>query len=158
MNKSPMTEIGAQYLRDELQQRKTDSRPRITAAIAEARAHGDLRENAEYHAAREEQGLNEARIADIERKLASAEIIDVTKIDTDGRVVFGATVELCNAATAEEVAYKIVGEDEANIKAAMVSVNSPVARALIGKSEGDCVVVQAPGGEIEYEILGIRYE
>ena len=158
MNKSPMTEIGAQRLRDELQKRKTDDRPRITEAIAEARAHGDLRENAEYHAAREEQGFNEARIADIERKLARAEIIDVTKIDTDGRVVFGATVELCNAVTAEEVAYKIVGEDEADIKAAMVSVNSPVARALIGKSEGDCVVVQAPGGEIEYEILGIRYE
>lgn len=158
MNKSPMTEIGAQRLREELQKRKTDDRPRITAAIAEARAHGDLRENAEYHAAREEQSFNEARISDIEHKLASAEIIDVTKIDTGGRVVFGATVELCNTVTDEDVAYKIVGEDEADIKAAMVSVNSPVARALIGKSEGDCVVVQAPGGEIEYEILGIRYE
>ncbi len=158
MNKSPMTAIGAQRLREELQKRKTDDRPRITAAIAEARAHGDLRENAEYNAAREQQGFNEGRIADIERKLASAEIIDVTKIDTDGRIVFGATVELCNADTGADVQYKIVGEDEADIKAAMVSINSPIARALIGKSEGDRAVVEAPGGEVEYEILGVRYE
>ena len=158
MNKSPMTESGAQSLREELQKRKSDDRPRIVAAIAEARAHGDLKENAEYNAAREQQGFNEGRIADIERKLATAEIIDVTKIAADGRVVFGATVELCNVNSSEEVQYKIVGEDEADIKAAMVSINSPIARALIGKTEGDFTVVDAPGGDTEYEILGIRYE
>ena len=130
----------------------------ISERIAEARALGDLKENAEYHAAREQQSFNEGRIADIESKLSNAEIIDVTKIDAGGRVVFGATVELCNVATDEEVEYRIVGEDEADIKAGMVSVNSPVARALIGKSEGDAAVVNAPGGEIEYEILAVRYE
>jgi transcription elongation factor GreA len=158
MNKSPMTSNGAQRLREELHRRKTEDRPRITAAIAEARAHGDLKENAEYHAAREQQSFNEGRINDIEHKLSHAEIIDVTKIDAAGKVIFGATVELSNTATDEEVEYKIVGEDEADIKAAMVSINSPVARALIGKSQGDCAVVQAPAGEIEYEILAVRYE
>ena len=158
MNKSPMTTNGAQCLREELQRRKIEDRPRISAAIAEARAHGDLRENAEYHAAREQQSFNEGRISDIEGKLSNAEIIDVTKIDAAGKVIFGTTVELCNTATNEEVVYKIVGEDEADIKASMVSINSPVARALIGKAEGDCTVVQAPGGEIEYEIRAVRYE
>jgi transcription elongation factor GreA len=158
MSKTPMTARGAQRLREELQRRKTEDRPRITAAIAEARAHGDLKENAEYHAAREQQSFNEGRIADIEAKLSHAEIIDATKIDAGGKVIFGATVELCNVTTDEEVVYRIVGEDEADIKDGLVSVNSPVARALIGKSEGDGVVVRAPGGDIEYEILAVRYE
>ncbi|MCP5201639.1 MAG: transcription elongation factor GreA [Gammaproteobacteria bacterium] len=158
MNKTPMTARGAQRLREELQRRKTEDRPRITAAIAEARAHGDLKENAEYHAAREQQSFNEGRIADIEGKLSNAEIIDVTKIDAGGKIIFGATVELCNVASDDEVEYRIVGEDEADIKAGLVSVNSPVARALIGKSAGDTAVVNAPGGEIEYEILAVRYE
>ena len=158
MIRSPMTTGGHKRLRDELQKRKTDDRPRIVAAIAEARAHGDLKENAEYHAAREQQGFNEARINDIESKLSNAEIIDVTKIEANERVVFGATVGLLNTGTGDETGYQIVGEDEANIKEGMVSVNSPLARALIGKSQGDYAVVQAPGGEIEYEILEIRYE
>ncbi|MGR9089025.1 MAG: transcription elongation factor GreA [Gammaproteobacteria bacterium] len=157
MNKSPMTQTGAQALRDELHRLKTVDRPRITAAIAEARAHGDLKENAEYHAAREQQSFAEGRIRDIDGKLSNAEIIDVTKVDAGGKVIFGATVELLNLATEAEVTYKIVGEDEANIKAGMVSVGSPVARALIGKEAGDEVAVQAPGGEIEYEIIDVRY-
>ena len=158
MSKTPMTALGAQRLREELQRRKSEDRPRITQAIAEARAHGDLKENAEYHAAREQQSFNEGRIADIEGKLAHAEVIDVTKIDARGKVVFGATVELCNVASDEEVAYKIVGEDEADIKARLISVNSPIARALIGKTTGDSVLVKAPGGDIAYDILGVRYE
>lgn len=157
MNKSPMTETGAQALRDELHQLKTVDRPRITAAIAEARAHGDLKENAEYHAAREQQSFAEGRIRDIEGKLSNAEIIDVKKVDAGGKVIFGATVDLLNLETEAEVTYKIVGEDEANIKAGMVSVGSPVARALIGKQAGDEVAVQAPGGEIVYEIIDVRY-
>jgi len=152
-----MTETGAQALRDELHHLKTVERPRITAAIAEARAHGDLKENAEYHAAREQQSFAEGRIRDIEGKLSNAEIIDVTKVDAGGKVIFGATVDLLNLETEAEVTYKIVGEDEANIKAGMVSVGSPIARALIGKKAGDEVVVQAPGGEIEYEIVDVRY-
>ena len=157
MNKTPMTAQGALRLREELQRRKSADRPRITAAIAEARAHGDLKENAEYHAAREQQSFNEGRIADIEGKLSNAEIIDVTKLNAQGKVVFGATVELCNIETDENVTWKIVGEDEAEVKARMISVNSPIARALIGKSAGDAVVVKAPSGDIEYEILGVRY-
>ena len=157
MNKTPMTAQGALRLREELQRRKSEDRPRITTAIAEARAHGDLKENAEYHAAREQQSFNEGRIADIEGKLSSAEIIDVTKLNAQGKVVFGATVELCNVASDEEVTWKIVGEDEADVKARMISINSPIARALIGKREGDSVVVKAPSGDIEYEILGVRY-
>lgn len=158
MSKTPMTLQGALRLREELQRRKTEDRPRITTAIAEARAHGDLKENAEYHAAREQQSFNEGRIADIEGKLSNAEIIDVTKVAAGGKVIFGATVEILNVGSGDEVTYKIVGEDEADIKSGMVSVNSPVARALIGKAEGDSVVVRAPGGEIEYEILAVRYE
>ena len=157
MASTPMTAQGAQRLRVELQRRKSEDRPRITAAIAEARAHGDLKENAEYHAAREQQSFNEGRIADIEGKLSNAEIIDVTKLNAQGRVVFGATVELCNVETEETVTWKIVGEDEADVRARMISVNSPIARAMIGKSEGDAVVVKAPSGDIEYEILGVRY-
>ncbi|MDP6182333.1 MAG: transcription elongation factor GreA [Gammaproteobacteria bacterium] len=157
MSKTPMTLTGAERLREELQKLKTVDRPRITAAIAEARAHGDLKENAEYHAAREQQSFAEGRVSEIEAKLSNAEIIDVTKVDADGKVVFGATVELLNLATEEQVGYKIVGEDEADIKAGMVSVGSPVARALIGKRTGDEAHVQAPGGAIEYEILDVRY-
>ena len=157
MATTPMTAQGALRLREELQRRKSEDRPRITTAIAEARAHGDLKENAEYHAAREQQSFNEGRIADIEGKLSNAEIIDVTKLNAQGRVVFGATVELCNVETEEKVTWKIVGEDEADVRARMISVNSPIARALIGKNEGDAVVVKAPSGEIECEILGVRY-
>lgn len=157
MNKTPMTAQGALRLREELQRRKSADRPRITTAIAEARAHGDLKENAEYHAAREQQSFNEGRINDIEGKLSNAEIIDVTKLNAQGKVVFGATVELCNVETEEQVTWKIVGEDEAEVKARMISVGSPIARALIGKSEGDTVVVKAPSGDIEYEILSVQY-
>lgn len=157
MSKSPMTLVGAQRLREELHRLKTVDRPRITAAIAEARAHGDLKENAEYHAAREQQSFAEGRILEVDGKLSNAEIIDVTKVDAKGKVIFGATVDLLNLKNEQEVSYKIVGEDEANIKLGMVSVGSPVARALIGKSAGDEVGVRAPGGDIEYEILDVRY-
>ena len=157
MQKSPMTAEGAQKLREELQRLKFTERPRITNAIAEARALGDLKENAEYHAAREQQSFTEGRIAEIESKLATAEIIDVTKVNPQGRVVFGATVELMNLGTDEEVKYRIVGENEADIKAGLVSINSPVARALIGKREGDTVSVQVPSGAVEYEVLAVLY-
>jgi len=157
MDKAPMTLAGAEALREELHRLKTIDRPRISAAIAEARAHGDLKENAEYHAAREQQSFAEGRIQDIDGKLSNAQIIDVTKMDAQGKVIFGATVDLLNLNTEEEVTYKIVGEDEADIKAGMVSFGSPVARALIGKHSGDAVNVQAPGGDIEYEILDVRY-
>ena len=157
MNKTPMTILGAEALREELKHRKTVERSRITNDIAEARAHGDLKENAEYHAAREQQSFNEGRIADIESKLSSSEIIDITKIPVSGRVIFGATVKLVNAENGEEVTYRIVGEDEADIKSGLVSVTSPVARALIGKNAGDFVVVVAPKGETEYEILAVEY-
>jgi transcription elongation factor GreA len=152
-----MTAQGAQRLRDELHRLKTVERPRITNAIAEARALGDLKENAEYHAAREQQSFTEGRIADIEGKLGSAEIIDVTAVNAQGRVVFGATVQLLNLSNDSEVTYRIVGEDEADIKAGLVSINSPVARGLIGKREGDTVVVQVPSGAVEYEILAVLY-
>ncbi len=158
MNKTPMTISGAKALKDELKHRKTVERSRITNDIAEARAHGDLKENAEYHAAREQQSFNEGRIADIESKLSNSEIIDVTKISANGRVVFGSTVRLANAEDGREVSYKIVGEDEANIKLGLVSVASPIARALIGKNAGDFVVVVAPKGETEYEILAVEYK
>ncbi len=157
MNKSPMTELGARRLREELHRLKTVDRPRITNAIAEARALGDLKENAEYHAAREQQSFAEGRIADIEGKLGNAEIIDVTKVNAHGRVVFGATVTLLNIGSGDEVTYRIVGEDEADIKIGLVSINSPVARGLIGKQAGDEVAVQVPGGVVEYEILAIKY-
>jgi transcription elongation factor GreA len=157
MNKSPMTELGAQRLREELHRLKFVDRPRITTAIAEARALGDLKENAEYHAAREQQSFAEGRIIDIEGKLSNAEIIDVTKVNANGRVVFGATVQLLNLSTDEEVTYRIVGEDEADIKAGLVSINSPVARGLIGKQAGDEVTVQIPSGVAEYEVLAVKY-
>jgi len=158
MNKTPMTATGAQKLREELKRLKTEIRPRIIQALAEARAHGDLSENAEYHAAREQQGFTEGRIAQIEGKLAVAEIIDVRVVEANGKVVFGATVEIANIETGEEVIYQIVGEDEADIDAGLVSIRSPIARALINKQEGETVIVEAPGGRIEYEILAIRYE
>lgn len=157
MTKSPMTTRGAEKLREELQRLKQEARPRIIKAIAEARAHGDLRENAEYHAAREQQSFAEGRIAEIEHKLSHAQVIDVTKLNAGGRVVFGATVELVNVNTDAEVRYQIVGDDEADIKQGLVSVNSPIARALIGKLEGDEVEVQTPAGTQEYELLVVRY-
>jgi transcription elongation factor GreA len=157
MNKSPITAQGAQKLRDELHELKTVKRPQIIQAIAEARAHGDLKENAEYHAAREQQSFIEGRIVEIDSKLANAEIIEVTKINAGGKIVFGATVDLMNVDTEEEVTYQIVGEDEADIKANLISISSPIARALIGKKEGDIAVVNAPSGKKEYEVLDIKY-
>lgn len=158
MNRVPITVEGAEKLREELRQLKQQERPRVINAIAEAREHGDLKENAEYHAAREEQGFIEARIADIEGKLANAQIIDVREIDGGGRVVFGATVDLLDLGEDKEVSYRIVGEDEADIKQGLVSVNSPIARALIGKEADQEVTVETPGGQREYEILEVRYE
>lgn len=157
MNKHPMTKEGADQLQEELKKLKTVERPKITTAIAEAREHGDLKENAEYHAAREEQGLMEARIAQIEGILSHSQIIDVTKLNPGGKVVFGSTVTLLNLQTDEEVSYKIVGHEEAEIKENKISVNSPIARALIGKEEGDETVVEAPSGNIEYEIVEVQY-
>ncbi|MFO1436569.1 MAG: transcription elongation factor GreA [Gammaproteobacteria bacterium] len=158
MMKTPMTVLGAQKLREELQQLKTVERPRVIQAIAEARAHGDLSENAEYHAAREQQGFIEGRISEIEGKLATAEIIDVKSLDAGGKVVFGATVDIENCASGDSVTYRIVGEDEADIQAGLISVKSPIARALINKEVGDVALVDAPGGRIEYEITDVRYE
>jgi len=157
MTKSPMTTRGAEKLREELHELKTVARPKVIQDIAEARALGDLKENAEYHAAREQQSFIEGRIAEIEGKLSSAEIIDITKLNAGGKVVFGATLDLMNVDTEEEVTYQIVGDDEADIKANLISISSPIARALIGKDEGDIAVVQAPGGKKEYEILEVRY-
>jgi transcription elongation factor GreA len=159
MNKPfPLTKRGAEKLREELQQLKTVDRPRIIAAIAEARAHGDLKENAEYHAAREQQSFAEGRIKEIEGKLSHAHIIDVSELEAHGKVVFGATVLLAEEETGDEVTYQIVGEDEADIKAGLVSVGSPIARALIGKEEGDIATVIAPGGEKSFEIVEVRYD
>lgn len=157
MKKFPMTLLGEKTLREELNRLKSVDRPRVIEAIADARAHGDLKENAEYHAAKEQQSFLEGRIAEIEGKLANAQIIDVTKLPQNGRVVFGTTVVLLNMATDEEVRYKIVGDDEADIKQNMISVNSPIARAIIAKSEGDIVIVVTPSGEIEYEISRVQY-
>lgn len=157
MNKVPMTPAGAEKLTAELERLTREERPRITAAIAEARAHGDLKENAEYHAAKEQQGLVEARIRDIEQKLSNAQVIDVTKLPHNGKVVFGTTVVLINCETEVETTYQIVGEDEADIKAEKISVTSPIARAIIGKEEGDVVEVKAPQGIIEYEISKVKY-
>jgi transcription elongation factor GreA len=157
MNKVPLTARGAEQLRDELNELKTEARPRVISAIAEARAHGDLKENAEYHAAREQQGFIEARIRDIEHKLAHAQVIDVTTLGAGGKVVFGATVDLLDEESGAEVRYQIVGEDEADIKAGRVSITSPIARALIGKEEGDAVELRTPGGDKSYEILAVEY-
>jgi transcription elongation factor GreA len=157
MIKVPLTVTGANKLRAELEELKTVVRPRIIQAISEAREHGDLKENAEYHAAREQQSFAEGRIAEIEGKLSNANIIDVTKTDANGKVVFGATVEIEDINSGKVVTYQIVGEDEANIKEGRISVGSPIARALIGKEVEDVVIVKAPGGNIEYEILEIKY-
>lgn len=158
MSKVPLTVRGADKLRTELQRLKTVDRPRVIEAIAEARAHGDLKENAEYHAAREQQSFIEGRIKEIDGKLSNAQIIDLTTVDAGGKVIFGATVELMDEDTEEEITYQIVGEDEADIKAGLISVNSPIARALIGKMEGDLVQVQVPGGAKNFEIIAVRYE
>ena len=155
--KTPMTKRGAELLRSELQRLKSVERPAITAAIAEARSHGDLSENAEYDAARERQGFTEARISDIEAKLANAQIIDPRLVDADGRVVFGATVDVEDQ-SGEKSTWQIVGEDEADIKERRISISSPIARALIGKYAGDVVEVQAPAGVKRFEILDVRYE
>ncbi len=158
MSKVPLTKQGAEKLREELQRLKSVERPRVIQAIAEAREHGDLKENAEYHAAREQQSFIEGRIKEIEGKLSHAQIIDVTQMENTGKVIFGATVDLADEETGKEITYRIVGEDEADIKQGLISVNSPIARALIGKQEGDVAVVQAPGGEKSYEIVEVRYE
>ncbi len=157
MNQTPMTVLGAEKLREELDYLKNQLRPRIIEAIAEAREHGDLKENAEYHAAREQQGFCEGRIQDIEAKLSKAQIIDVTKLANNGRVVFGATVALLKCDTEEEIVYRIVGDDEADIKVGQISVNSPIARGLIGKVVDDVVVIRTPAGEVEFEILKVDY-
>lgn len=157
MNQTPMTVRGAEKLREELEHLKGVLRPQIIEAIAEAREHGDLKENAEYHAAREQQGFCEGRIQEIEAKLSNAQVIDITKITNNGRVIFGATVTLLKSDTEEEVVYRIVGDDEADIKQNLISVNSPIARALIGKEVDDLAVVKTPGGEVEYEILDVQY-
>lgn len=157
MTKIPLTVKGAQLLRDELHQLKTVERPAVITAIAEARAQGDLSENAEYDAAKEKQGFIEGRIADLEGKLSSAQIINPAELEAEGRVVFGATVELEELETGETVTYQIVGDDEADIKQAKISISSPIARALIGKYAGDTADVQAPGGVRQYEVLDVKY-
>ncbi|XKM13327.1 transcription elongation factor GreA [Orbaceae bacterium ac157xtp] len=157
MKQIPMTVNGAEQLRAELEELKTVKRPQITAAIAEARAHGDLKENAEYHAAREQQGFCEGRIQEIEAKLSQAQIIDITKMRNTGRVIFGATVNVVNNDTDEEITYRIVGDDEADFKKNLISVNSPIARGLIGKEEGETVSIKTPGGEVEFDILKVDY-
>ena len=158
MDKHPMTLQGAEALRAELNELKSVKRPAVIAAISEARAHGDLKENAEYHAAREQQGFIEGRIKDIEAKLSHAQVIDVKSLNAGGKVVFGATAVLLDLNTDEEKVYQIVGIDEADLKHGKISVTSPVARALIGKIEGDEVALEAPGGTHEFEILEVRYE
>ncbi|OOC11014.1 MULTISPECIES: transcription elongation factor GreA [Thioalkalivibrio] len=157
MKKTPLTLNGAEKMKEELRRLKAEDRPKVVNAIAEAREHGDLKENAEYHAAREQQSFIEGRIRELEATLSNAEIIDVTALPQTGKVVFGTTVVLEATEDGREVTYKIVGDDEADIKQNMISVSSPIARALIGKEEGDIVTVQAPGGETEYEILEVRY-
>ena len=157
MSRAPITKEGSERLRAELDRLKFVDRPRIIAAIAEARAHGDLSENAEYHAAREQQSFIEGRINQIENRLSNAEVIDVTRLSANGRVVFGSTLELEDQDGGHKVVYQLVGDDEANIKQGLLSVSSPIARALIGKSEGDVVDVTVPGGTRSYEIVSVRY-
>ncbi|HZR36133.1 MAG TPA: transcription elongation factor GreA [Nevskia sp.] len=154
---TPMTLRGAEALREELRYRKSELRPKIIAAIDEARSHGDLRENAEYHAAREQHGFNEGRISEIEAKLSDAQIVDVTTLPKSGRVVFGTTIDLADTDSGDELRYQIVGEDEADSKKGLISVNSPIARALIGKNQGDVVQVKTPGGNRELEIVKVQY-
>jgi transcription elongation factor GreA len=158
MKRNPITLRGAEMLRAELKRLKSEDRPNIIKAIAEARSHGDLSENAEYHAAREQQGFIEGRIAELEAKLSTADIIDVSQLDPGDKVVFGATVELESEDDGKRVTYTVVGDDEADIRASRIAITSPIARALIGKSEGDVVDVAAPGGTRSYEIVAIRYE
>ncbi len=153
-----MTVQGAEALKAELNELKFVARPRIVEAIATARAHGDLKENAEYHAAREQQSFNEGRIQDLEAKLSHAQIIDITKLQNNGKVVFGSTVTLCHVATDAEITYQIVGEDEADIKLNKISYSSPIGKALIGKELDDAVIVNTPGGKVEYEIINVEYK
>ncbi len=155
--RAPLTSKGATRLRDELEKLKTVDRPKIIEAIAEARAHGDLKENAEYHAAREMQGFIEGRIKELESTLSHAQVIDIASLNAGSRIVFGATVELADVDTDEKVTYTIVGDLESDIKQRLISISSPVARALIGKHEGDTVTIDAPGGQREYEVTGVRY-
>lgn len=157
MQRYPMTVQGAEALKAELNKLKGTDRPAVTAAIAEARAHGDLKENAEYHAAREQQGFIEGRIQDIEGKLSNAQVIDITQMTNNGKVIFGATVDIENVETEEAKTYQIVGDDEADFKVGKISVNSPIARGLIGKVEGDSVMIETPGGRVEYEVIAVRY-
>jgi transcription elongation factor GreA len=157
MNKVPLTKLGAELLKQELHRLKTSERPDVIRAIAEARSHGDLSENAEYDAAKERQGFIEGRIAELEGKLSSAQIIDAATLDAEGRVVFASTVDLTDLETGDKVTYQIVGEDEADLKLHKVSITSPIARAMIGKYAGDVVVVQAPAGLREYEVLDVHY-
>ena len=157
MSKVPITQAGAEKLRAELKELKTVVRPRIVKAIAVARAHGDLKENAEYHAAREQQSFAEGRIKEIDGKLSNAQIIDITALNPGGKIIFGTTVDLLDVSNDKEVTYQIVGEDEADIKVGKISVSSPIARAMIGKEEGDIAEVNAPGGMIEYEIIEVKY-
>ena len=156
--RAPMTLKGSQRLREELEHLKSVKRPEVIQAIAEARAHGDLKENAEYHAAREQQGFIEGRIKELEATLSHAQLIDVSKLNAGSRIVFGATVELAEVDTGEEVTYQIVGDLEADIKQGLISVSAPIARALIGKHEGDTVTIAAPSGPRSYEIVGVRYD
>ncbi|TNH03645.1 transcription elongation factor GreA [Testudinibacter sp. TR-2022] len=158
MKQIPMTVQGAEKLKEELEFLKNVRRPEIIKAIAEAREHGDLKENAEYHAAREQQGFCEGRIQDIEGKLSNCQIIDITKMKNNGKVIFGATVVLVNLDTEEEVSYKIVGDDEADIKSGLISVNSPIARGLIGKEIDDSVSITTPGGKVEFDIVDVLYQ
>lgn len=157
MNQIPMTVRGAELLREELDFLKNVRRPEIIKAIAEAREHGDLKENAEYHAAREQQGFCEGRIQEIEGKLGNAQIIDVTKMPNNGKVIFGSTVVLLHLENDEEVTYRIVGDDEADIKAGLISVNSPIARGLVGKEVDDTVNIKTPGGVVEFDIISVEY-
>ncbi len=157
MNRVPMTVNGAELMKAELEHLKRKERPTIIKAIEEARAHGDLKENAEYHAAKERQGFIEGRIKDLEGKLSHSQVIDVTKLDNEGNVVFGATVTIINVETDETISYRIVGDDEADIKTGMISVSSPIARALIGKHQGDEVEVKTPSGLVTYEIENVEY-
>jgi transcription elongation factor GreA len=157
MTRVPLTERGAQMLREELKELKSTARPRVIKAIAEARAHGDLKENAEYHAAKEQQGFIEGRIKELESKLSHAQVIDVTQIGGGGKVVFGSTVKLLDVDNDKEVTYRIVGQDEADIKSGLLSYTSPIARGLIGKMEEDEVSVTTPGGDVIYEILSVKY-
>lgn len=158
MQRYPMTVQGAAALQEELTRLKTIDRPAVTAAIAEARAHGDLKENAEYHAAREQQGFVEGRIQDIEGKLSNAQVIDISKVPHTGKVIFGSTVEIEHIETEEVKTYQIVGDDEADFKIGKISVNSPIARGLIGKEEGDEAVIETPGGLVTYEIMSVSYQ